>query len=416
MRSRSLLRRRYPSSLARCPVPALAAGDMLFGLRYLLIAMLCVGLVACDKSTPSHGAAGDGAQRIVRLGFAAPLTGPQAHYGRDMHNGVLLAIEEINAAGPRIGGAPVRFELLVEDDQADPRHATSVAQKLVDARIAGMLGHFNSGTSIPASRIYAQAGIPQIAMATAPGFTAQGFKSVFRAMTSDLQQGAALGRFLVRALGAARVAIIDDRTAYGQGLADEFEKSARAAGATIVRREYTDDRATDFTAALAAIKSASPDLLFFGGADTQAAPMVRQMRSLGFAARFAGGEMVKSPNFLALAGEAAEGALASLAGLPLDRMPGGKAFAERYQRRFGSPVEVYSPYAYDAAIAMIGAMKQAGSSEPASYLPALAATRMSGVTSAQLAWDGRGDLQDGGITLYRVERGAWVAIMSSAGS
>lgn len=383
--------------------------------RALLIAVLLAVFTACERPPPPSATV-VGAERVIRLGFAAPLTGPQAHYGRDMQNGVLLALEEINATKPQIGGATVRFELVVEDDQADPRHATSVAQKLVDARIAGMLGHFNSGTSIPASRIYAQAGIPQIAMATAPSYTAQGFRTAFRAMTSDTQQGSMLGRFLVRELGARRVAIIDDRTAYGQGLADEFEKAALAAGAAIVRREYTDDRATDFTAALTAIKSANPDLLFFGGADTQAGPMVRQMRNLGLTARFAGGEMVKSPNFLALAGAAAEGALASLAGLPLERMPGGKAYAERYQRRFGGQVEVYSPYAYDAAMAMIEAIKRADSSEPARYLPALAIMRMSGVTSANFAWDGRGDLQDGSITLYRVEQGAWVAMVSGAGS
>lgn len=249
--------------------------------RLLLAAMLAAAVAACDGPAPPPGGAGARAVRTVKLGFAAPLTGPQAHYGNDMRNGVLLALDEINANGPRIGGASVRFELLAEDDQADPRQATAVAQKLVDAGIAGMLGHFNSGTSIPASRIYAQAGIAQVAMATAPGYTAQGFKTTFRAMTSDLQQGGALGRFLVRDLGAQRLAIIDDRSAYGQGLADQVEKSARAAGATIVRREFTDERASDFTAVLTAVKSANPDLVFFGGADVQAALMARQMRSLG---------------------------------------------------------------------------------------------------------------------------------------
>lgn len=384
--------------------------------RLLLAAMLAAAVAACDGPAPPPGGAGARAVRTVKLGFAAPLTGPQAHYGNDMRNGVLLALDEINASGPRIGGASARFELLAEDDQADPRQATAVAQKLVDAGIAGMLGHFNSGTSIPASRIYSQAGIAQIAMATAPGYTAQGFKTTFRAMTSDLQQGGALGRFLVRDLGAQRLAIIDDRSAYGQGLADQVEKSARAAGATIVRREFIDERASDFTAVLTAVKSANPDLLFFGGADVQAALMARQMRSLGLGARLAGGEMVKSPNFIALAGAAAEGTLASLAGLPLERMPGGNAYAGRYRARFGSAVEVYSPYAYDATMAMVAAMRRADSSEPARYLPALADTAMGSVTSARFAWDARGDLQDGEITLYRVERGVWVPILSGAGS
>lgn len=384
--------------------------------RLLLAAMLAAAVAACDRSAPPPREAGSSAARTIKLGFAAPLTGPQAHYGNDMRNGVLLALDEVNAGAPRIGGASVRFELLAEDDQADPRQATAVAQKLVDAGIAGMLGHFNSGTSIPASRIYAQAGIAQIAMATAPGYTAQGFKTTFRAMTSDLQQGGALCRFLVRDLGAQRLAIIDDRSAYGQGLADQVEKSARAAGATIVRREFIDERASDFTAVLTAVKSANPDLLFFGGADAQAALMARQMRSLGLGARVAGGEMVKSPNFIALAGAAAEGTLASLAGLPLERMPGGKAYAERYRARFGSAVEVYSPYAYDATMAMVAAMLRADSSEPTRYLPALADTALAGVTSARFAWNARGDLQDGEITLYRVERGVWVPILPGAGS
>lgn len=384
--------------------------------RALLAAMLAAAAVAACERPPPPGGTGASAARTVKLGFAAPLTGPQAHYGNDMRNGVLLALDEVNAGAPRIGGASVRFELLAEDDQADPRQATTVAQKLVDAGIVGMLGHFNSGTSIPASRIYAQAGIAQIAMATAPGFTAQGFRTTFRAMTSDLQQGGALGRFLVRDLGASRIAIIDDRSAYGQGLADEVEKSARAAKATIVRREFTDERASDFTAVLTAVKSANPDLLFFGGADVQAALLARQMRSLGLGARLAGGEMLKSPNFIALAGAAAEGTLASLAGLPLERMPGGKAYAERYRARLGSVVEVYSPYAYDATMAMVAAMQRADSSDPARYLPALAHTARAGVTSGRVAWDARGDLQDGEITLYRVERGAWVPILSGAGS
>ena len=382
--------------------------------RCFLAALLAAALAACDQPAAPQGAA-VARERVVRLGFAAPLTGPQAHYGRDMQNGVLLAIEEINASHTQIGGASVRFELLAEDDQADPRQATAVAQKLVNARIAGMLGHFNSGTSIPASRIYVQAGIAQIAMATAPAYTAQGFTTTFRAMTSDTQQGSVLARYLVQRLQMKSLAIIDDRTAYGQGLADEFEKSARAAGATIVRREFTDDRATDFTAVLTAVKSANPDLLFFGGADAQAAPMLRQMRSIGLAARFAGGEMVKSPNFIALAGDAAEGAIASLAGLPLDRMPGGNAYAARYRARFGGAVELYSPYAYDATMALINAMKGADSVEPTRYLPELARTRMVGVTSGRYAWDARGDLEDGGITLYRVERGAWVALESISG-
>ncbi|HXF66926.1 MAG TPA: branched-chain amino acid ABC transporter substrate-binding protein [Burkholderiales bacterium] len=382
-----------------------------FPLRGVLVPLLFVAALAasCGRGDAPGG------ERVVELGFAAPLTGPQAHYGQEMRNGIVLALEEINAERPAIGGARVRFELLAEDDQADPRQATLVAQKLVDRGIAGMLGHFNSGTSIPASKIYAAAGIPQIAMATAPAYTAQGYRTTFRAMTSDAQQGAVLGGYVVRKLGARRIAIIDDRTAYGQGLADEFEKAARAAGAEIVRREYTTDKATDFTAILTAVKAARPDAIFFGGADAQAGPMARQIRQLGIEARLVGGEMVRSATFLKLAGAAAEGTVASLAGLPLGQMPGGKRYEEKYRARFGTPVEVYSPYAYDAARVLVEAMKRVDSVEPARYLPELAKTNHAGVTSARIAYDEKGDLKDGTITVYRVAGGEWRVLETVGG-
>ncbi len=385
----------------------------------LLSAIFVAALLgACGEQAPPQGTAAphQSKELVVKLGFAAPLTGPQAHHGKDMQNGVVLALEEINAGRPVIGGQAVRFELLSEDDQADPRQGTVVAQKLVDQRIAGMIGHFNSGTSIPASKIYADAGIPQIAMATAPAYTGQGYRTTFRAMTSDTQQGSVMGAFAVQKLEARRIAIIDDRTAYGQGLADEFEKAARGAGGEIVRREFTDDKSTDFTAILTAIKSADPDLIYFGGADAQAGPMARQMRQLGLSARFMGGEMFKSPTFIKLAGEAGDGTIASLAGLPLQQMPGGKEYEARYRARFGSPVEIYSPYAYDATKALVGAMQRADSTDPARYLPELGRTRMPGVTTPVLAYDDRGDLKAGAITVYRVERGEWKAMKTASAS
>ena len=382
-------------------------------IRHVCVAIAAVLLaLAGICCTPASAADGE----VVKLGFAAPLTGPQAHYGKEMQNGIVLALEEINAGRPVIGGRPVLFELIAEDDQADPKQGTLVAQKLIDSKIAGMLGHFNSGTSIPASRLYAQAGIPQIAMATAPAYTMQGFRTTFRAMTSDTQQGGVMGRFAVEKLGAKRIAIVDDRTAYGQGLADEFEKAARAAGAKIVVREFTTDKATDFNSILTRIKGAGVEAIFFGGADAQAAPMAKQMRQLALKAQFLGGEMVKSPTFIKLAGDAAEGAIASLAGLPLAKMPGGKDFAARYQARFKAPVEIYAPYAYDAAQAMVAAMKRANSTEPAKYLPELARTRIAGVTTARLAYDANGDLKDGAITIYKVDAGEWKPLETAGGS
>ena len=351
----------------------------------------------------------------VKIGFAGPMTGAQAHYGKDFQNGITLAVEEENASKPVIGGKPVRFVLDSADDQADPRTGTTVAQKLVDDGIKGMLGHFNSGTTIPASRIYANAGIPEIAMATAPEYTQQGFKTTFRMMTSDTQQGSVAGTFAVKSLGMKKIAIVDDRTAYGQGLADQFEKAAKASGATIIAREYTNDKAIDFKSILTKLKAANPDLIYYGGADSQAAPMVKQMKTLAEQALLMAGEMVKTDTFLKIAGDSANGTVASLAGLPLDEMPGGKDYVAKYKKRFNEDVQTYSPYAYDGAMALFNAMKKANSTDPAKYLPMLAQTSMPAVTSKDLAYDSKGDLKNGGITLYKVVDGKWTTLQSVGG-
>jgi branched-chain amino acid transport system substrate-binding protein len=348
----------------------------------------------------------------VKIGFAGPMTGPQAHYGTDFQNGVKLAIADMNATKPVIGGKQVEFVLDSADDQADPRTGTTVAQKLVDDGIKGMIGHFNSGTTIPASRIYANAGIPEVAMATAPDYTQQGFKTTFRMMTSDTQQGSVAGTFAVKNLGMKKIAIVDDRTAYGQGLADQFAKAAKAAGATIVDREFTNDKAVDFKGILTKLKAASPDLIYFGGADAQAAPMAKQMKSLAIKAPLMGGEMLHTPDFLKIAGPAAEGTYASLAGLPLSDMPGGAQYVAKYKKAFGTDVETYSPYAYDGTMALLTAMKKANSTDPAKYLPELAKTNMPGVTTTHLAYDEHGDLKNGGITIYKVENGQWQPLQS----
>jgi branched-chain amino acid transport system substrate-binding protein len=351
----------------------------------------------------------------VKVGFAGPLTGPQAHYGADFENGVTLAVEDFNATKPVIGGKPVKIVLDAQDDQADPRTGTTVAERLVDDGIKGMVGHFNSGTTIPASRLYAQAGIPEVAMATAPEYTAQGFKTTFRMMTSDTQQGAVIGSYAVKGLNYTKIAIVDDRTAYGQGLADQFEKAAKAAGATIVDREFTSDKAVDFKSILTKLKASGAQAVFFGGADAQAAPMVKQMHELGMTQTLMAGEMVKSDTFLSVAGSAADGTVVSLAGVPLDQMPGGKKYVAEYTKRFGTPVETYSPYAYDGAMALFTAMKKADSIEPAKYLPFLAQTSMPSVTSKLLAYDEHGDLKNGGITVYKVVGGKWTTLKTIGG-
>ena len=346
-------------------------------------------------------------EQVVKIGHAAPLTGTQAHIGKDNENGVRLAIEEANAAGIVIGGQKVRFQLLSEDDQADPKNGTIVAHKLADAEINGMIGHLNSGTTIPASRVYHDAGIPQISpSATNPKYTQQGFKSAFRTMANDEQQGKLLGQFATRHLAAKRIAIIDDRTAYGQGLADEFEKSVKANGGIIVAREFTTDKSTDFRAILTAIKGTQPDVLFFGGMDPQGGPLMRQIRSLGITAQFLGGDGIYTPEFIKLAGDAAEGAYGSLPGVPLERMASGIAFRDKYRAKYNREIQLYAPFCYDAVNIMIEAMKRADSVKPEKYLPELAKTDYNGVT-ARIVFDEKGDLKGGAITFYRVRNGKW---------
>ena len=379
--------------------------------------VLVLGPNACSKQeNPAPGTAAG--EMTVRIGSVSPLTGPQAHLGHDNANGARLAIDEINAAGVTLAGRKVKFELLSEDDQADPRMATIVAQKMVDQHVAGVLGHLNSGTSIPASKIYFDAGIPQISpSATAIAYTAQGFKTAFRVMTNDRQQGKVLGEYAVKKMGARRVAIIDDRTAYGQGLADEVEKAVKASGGEVVAREFTTDRSTDFFAILTSIKAKQPDLVFYGGMDAQGAPMARQLRSLGLKAKFLGGDGVQTTEFLKLAGADAAGVTASSPGLPLDSMPGGKEFREKFTAKYGV-IQNYAPYAYDAAMTMVAAMKQADSADPAKYISELPRVQRAGVTGP-IGFDEHGDIRGGAITLYQVKDGKWdilETVMGDAGT
>ncbi|MCK0509982.1 branched-chain amino acid ABC transporter substrate-binding protein [Aromatoleum buckelii] len=347
-------------------------------------------------------------ETVVRLGSVAPLTGTISHLGKDNENGARLAIEDANAKGVTIDGKKVRFELLGEDDQADPRTGTTVAQRLVDADVKGVVGHLNSGTTIPASRIYNQAGVPMVSpSATNPTLTRQGYPGVFRTIANDVQQGGMLGKFIVGSLGAKTVAIIDDRTAYGQGLADETEKAVKAAGGKVVAREFTTDKATDFNAILTKIRGVKPDAIFFGGMDAQAGPMLRQLKQLGIEAKFVTGDGGCSPEMIKLAGDAINAsAYCSMPGLAIDKMPGGPEFRNRYKARFNTDVQIYSPYAYDAATAIIRAMQAADSAEPSKYLPALKKSNFQGVIGT-VAFDDKGDIKEGAVTMYQYKNGAW---------
>ncbi len=351
------------------------------------------------------------AQPVVKIGSAASVSGPGAHQGKDTENGARLAIEDLNAKGATIDGKPVKWVLLAEDDASDPKQGTAVAQKLVDAGAVGVVGHLNSGTTVPASKIYSAAGIPQISPATtSPVYTRQGFKTAFRVVANDNMIGDALARYTVATLKAKKIAVIDDRTAFGQGLADEFVKSIKAApggAAMIVSRQYTTDKATDFNAILTQIRAKQPDVVFYGGMDAVAGPMLRQMKALGIGAKLVSGDGVCSEKMPRLAGDAlGENKVTCVVagGVTGPQEAGMDAFTERYQQRFKLPLQTYAPYAYDAVMTLATAMQQAKSSKPSVYLPVLAKIQYQGVTGA-IAFDAHGDLRNAALTLYTYRNG-----------
>jgi branched-chain amino acid transport system substrate-binding protein len=377
-----------------------------------------MGLAGCgeDKKPASGAQAPSAEMTTVRIGIVAPLTGPQSHIGKDMENAVRLAAEDANAAKIVLAGKQLKFEVMAEDDQADPKMAPVVAQKLADAKVNAVVGHFNSGTTIPASKIYSDAGIPQISpSATNPKYTDQGFKTAFRVVANDNQQGKVVGEYIARELKSKALAIIDDRTAYGQGVADVVERSAKAAGAAVVAREYTTDKSTDFNAILTKIKSRKADVIFFGGIDTQAGPMLKQMKGLGITAQYVGADGIQSTELFKLGGDAVEGTLASFPGLPLDRMPQGRSFGGKYKAKWNQDVVLYAPQGYDAFNVFVDAMRKAGSTEPAKFLPELARIEYNGITGP-IKFDEKGDIKDGPITLFKAVGGKWEAVATIGGA
>lgn len=342
---------------------------------------------------------------LVRIGIAAPLTGPIAHLGKDMENGARLAIEDLNARGVTIGGRRVRFEAVVEDDRADPATATTVAQKLADMNVRGVVGHLNSGTTIPAARIYNEAGIPQVApAATNPQYTRAGYKFAVRLMATDIQQAEGIAGFIARKLGATTAALIDDRTAYGQGLADGVASELGKAQVKVLRREFATDRTTDFSAILTSIRAARPDVVVYAGADAQAALVTRQMKQLGMTANFVAGDGVCTGEWSKLAAGTNEGAYCSQAGAPREALKAFETFNQRYKTRFGTDVVIFAPYAYDAMMVLAEAMKSAGSVDPALYGPRLSSVTVTGV-AGPIQFDGRGDNRNGVVTMYKVRNG-----------
>ena len=341
--------------------------------------------------------------QVVKIGHVAPMSGSQASYGKDNDNGVRMAIEDLNAQNITIGGKKVRFEIQTEDDAADPKQGTAAAQKLCDAKVNGVVGHLNSGTTIPASKVYNDCGIPHITgAATNPALTKPGYKTTYRIIANDSALGAGLALYAADALKLKKVAIVDDRTAYGQGVAEIFKKTAQSKGMQVVDEQFTTDKATDFMAILTSIKSKNPDAIFFGGMHPQAAPMLRQMEQLGMTnVKYFGGDGICTQEIIQLVQGAKTlgNVVCAEGGASLDKMPGGKAWKERYDKKYPGQFQVYSPYTYEATFVLVDAMKRANSVDPKVYTPKLAETNFKGIT-AQIQFEPNGELKNPAMTLY----------------
>jgi branched-chain amino acid transport system substrate-binding protein len=348
------------------------------------------------------------AQQVVKIGHVAPISGPSAHLGKDNENAARMAIDELNAKGFTLNGQKVTLQLVSEDDGADPKQGTAVAQKLVDAKVNGVIGHLNSGTTVPASKIYNDAGIVQISPATtAPVYTRQHFPGAFRVVASDAKLGSTMSKYAIDTLHAKNIAIIDDRTTYGQGVADEFAKGLKKPGIKVVGREFTSATANDYTAILTSIKAKKPDLIFFGGMDSVAGPMLKQIKALGINAVFMGGDGICTDALGGLAGDAlGDGRVycAEAGGVKGPQEKVMEDFRARYKKKFNMNVQLYAPYVYDSVMVMATAMQNAKSADPAKYLPVLKNIKYDGVTGT-IQFDANGDIKDGALTLFTYKDG-----------
>jgi branched-chain amino acid transport system substrate-binding protein len=372
---------------------------------------LALGLAACgQKEEPKKAAAtapAAPAGLTVTIAHAGPLTGSIAHLGKDDENGVALAVSQANDKKITIDGKPVTFNMMSEDDQADPKVGTTVAQKLVDAKVAAVVGHLNSGVSIPASEIYSKAGIPMISgSATNPQLTERSMKTVFRTVGRDDQQGPAIAAYIAHELKAKKVALIDDKTAYGEGLANEVEKTLKADKVNVVSRERTTDKETDFKAILTKIKAKNPDVIFHGGMDATGGPLLKQARELGIKAVFAFGDGACTDEMGKLAGNAAEGMVCSQAGLP--REAADPEFVKAFNAKYGE-IKQYAPYFYDGANAIIEAMKKANSVDPAKFAPEMFNVSFKGATGT-VEFDAKGDRKNAEMTIFKMQGGKVVPI------
>jgi branched-chain amino acid transport system substrate-binding protein len=393
------------------------------GKKYLsLVAVLAaVALVVTGCGGSTSTSTGSTTAVTVKIGIGAPITQGATALGLGMERGAKLAIADMNKSA-EAKSAGITFVATVGDDQGDPKTGVNVANQFAsDSSLVGVMGHLNSGVSIPASAVYNRANIVMVSPAsTNPSLTVQGFKNVFRVCTIDSVQGPAAADDAVTSLGKKAVFVVDDSTPYGVGLADQFSKEFTAKGGKVLGREQTSDKDSDFKALVTKIKATNPDLVYYGGVYNAGALLSKQLKDGGVKAPMMGGDGLYDPQYIKLAGAAnAEGDFATSVGLPLDQLPQGEAFKTEYKAMYPSDeIAAYDAYSYDAATvimkgvltaaAKVGAANVTATTGRQAIIAAVAATNYTGITG-KISFDANGDTTNKAITLYEVVKGAWGA-------
>lgn len=352
---------------------------------------------------------GADSSETVHIGLSAPLTGDQAYIGIGVNQGAQMAVEDANAKGPVFGNT--KLKLVSLDDQHNPTQAVLVANKFAsDPNLVGVVGHFNSSCTKASSAIYHETRIPQVSPAsTNPDISKQGFDTFFRVCATDDVQAPAAVHY-VNKLGFKRVAIIDDQTTYGQGLANQFEKRFKAAGGTVVTHNGITQGEKDFTPLLTRIKSQKPELIFFGGIYPELSLLLKQSNKIGMNVPWMGGDGIFDASVVELATPAlAEGTYATMLGVDPHMLPSAQDFVRRYEARYGD-IGSFTAYGYDAANVLIDAVRRAGKKDREAVLAELKKTKDFPGILGPINFDANGDAIGKSVGIFQIKNGKFMFI------
>jgi branched-chain amino acid transport system substrate-binding protein len=380
---------------------------MTAGRRLLVLFMACNGWLLMPD-TQAQAQPPDQAQEVL-IGFAGPLTEVRV---QSAMAAARLALEQANQRDPRVAEMRVRFVLLPQDDKGDPRIAPLVAQYLINSGVVGVLGHWTSVASIAAAPVYDSAKMAQLSPAsTSHKFTQLGYGTTFRIMGHDDDSGAYIGAHVVREMKATRIMIVDDGSAFGSGLADQFAYAVRAINGNIVNHSSISGKTSDFNAVLRTARETNADLIFLAARVNQSGEFARSMKRLGITAQLLATGGTVSETFLNVAGDAADGTMAIEPGPVVEQLAGWKKLQKEFADKRITDAGPFTLFAYDAAGTMINAILQANSLQPERISKAMHRLHHKGVTG-DISFDASGNLQQPVYTLYQVRKSAWVPVRS----